>query len=680
MSDENKKESIELRDKLNNQLNNSGVRFTAVKKVAEGTFQMEILADRSYFQIPEQVSNKKGKKSGRIISRQPEAGSILERFKLNDEISNLQKRLEIGYLKDQIANPGKEISRLDTRYRDPLTNQYIDNRRKQSDEAKAVELYDRSQREYYKTGIYGSAIDLLSNFAATGFYNEINDQVIKEYYDSWSNDSKFLYTVKKIFHSLFKHNVCYIVRATGNYEPNFEGISSIPGRLPASSTKAGLKSNVAFLLNEVIKKVTGQEMSFEKFNKVYEKEVGAKTGHPLFYTILDPKQVTVTSSGFFDSPTITLNPKGMQSLKKTLETLEKEPEKLSKSTKESLKYIPSKLKEAAKNNKEYIFSDEEIAVIYLRKDDYEGYAKPRGARAFDSFDYKEELKKADYATVDGITNYILKVTIGNKDNPVTDESILDEVAEAFNTPQKAFTIVWNDTLQIEKITANEIGNILGKAKYEPVESDISAAIGMARAMIDGTNITGDAANLSAKATQSEIENARQQVEDWIYSEYRYIAKAAAFTTYPVVRWQHNVVSTDGEAVTKASYMQMLDRKAISIQTYMREMGFDFETEKQRMIEEAPLIQQDILRAGSPYQAMVAPAGSPSGDMGRPKGQPTSTKKVIDNQKTTKRKTKVESPSQQAATADEYISNIIEVLSELNEDTRSKILNKFKQEQ
>lgn len=685
MSDEDKKDSVELRQKLNDKLTNSGVRFQSIKKVDTGQYQLLVAVDEKFFhQETEQTTVDYKKKSGinnRIIPREPEAGSLLEKLKLTTQADSLRKRLEIGDLKHTLKE--QEKSALNTRYRDQLTNSYIDNRRTQADESKAIDLYDRSEQEYYKTGIYGTAIDLLSNFSATGFYNEINDLIIKEYYDSWVNDSNFLYTVKKIFHSLFKYSVCYIVKSYGSYEPHFEGISSIPGRSPQDSTKAGLKANLAFMLGELIKNITGKEMSFNKFNKIYDKTFGANAKHPLYYSVLDPRFVKVTSTGFFDGSTITLTPQGMTSLREMLKLQETDPTKLSKKAKDSLKYVPTGLKEAAVANKEYIFKDEEISTIYLRKDDYTSYAKPRGSRAFDSFDYKEELKKADFATVDGITNFILKVTIGDKDNPVTDEVVLEDLAEAFNTPQKAFTIVWNHTLQIEKITATEAGSILGKAKYEPVESDISAAIGMARAMIDGTNISGDAAALASKATQSEIENARQQVEDWIYYEYRVIAKVAGFNTYPVVRWKQTVITTDGDAVTRASYMQMLDRKAMSIQTYMREMGLDYETEKQRMTEELPLIQQDILRAGSPYQAKSTTpieTPTPSGDSGRPKGQPTITKEKINDIKTVKRKTKIPSPSQQGSEnnigedKDLYIKNITNILEELSPEIKIELLN------
>jgi hypothetical protein len=79
---------------------------------------------------------------------------------------------------------------------------------------------------------------------------------------------------------------------------------------------------------------------------------------------------------------------------------------------------------------------------------------------------------------------------------------------------------------------------------------------------------------------------------------------------------------------------------------MRELGFDYDTELQRLTEELPLIEQDILRAGSPYQLSdPGEESGPSGDSGRPKGQPTNPKRSVNPVKVVKDKTKVKSPSQ-----------------------------------
>jgi len=635
MSDKEDKSFNSVKSKLNAKLQGSGTEFTDIKEVEPGKF--ELTAVMSQEQINQRFGFEKVDYKKLVCERKIQSGSVLEKVKLNEEYEQLIQKLDIAHAKDQKNNPNREVARLDIKYRDQLKNSYLDLRDKPAEEVEAIKLYARSDQEYYRTGIYGTTLDLLSDFSAAGFYNEINNLEVKEYFDSWVKDSNFINTVKKIFHNLYKYNVCYVMPAYGPYEPNMDGISSIPGKEPNKSSRTGLKASVAYFLNEMVRKETGSDMDFEKFSHLYSStEMGAKTGQmPIAYTLLDPKNITIMPSGFFNKSGIIYRKAGYKQIKAFLKAIDDDA-KINKSSKDVIKFLPSGLKKAIEDNQDYYFQDGEIHVLNLRKEDFEGYAKPKGSRAFDSFDYKDELKKADFATVDGIYNYILKVTVGDKDNPVTDPTVLENLAEAFNTPQKAFTVVWNHTLDIEKITSGEVGAILGKEKYEPVESDITAALGMARALIDGANITGDAANLTVKAVQSQLRSAREVVEFWVYGEYKTIAKASGFTTYPFIRWKEGVISTDSDAVMRSSMLGMLDRKAVSIQTFMREMNLDYETEVQRMTDEFSLIEKGILQAGSPFQASAAP------DAGRPAGQPAVTKKPVDQTKVVKRQTKVPS--------------------------------------
>jgi hypothetical protein len=417
-----------------------------------------------------------------------------------------------------------------------------------------------------------------------------------------------------------------------------DGISSIPGRDPKGATP---KTKVVNAFTNFFKQ-HGTTLDYDKFSQVFDKtfvEYSKKEGTPVAYTILDPKHVSAETSTFFGGETITVSSKGLAGIKEAVERAKEGT--LSKREKELLRLIPSKMKAAAEKDEDYVDLDGEIVAIRLRKNDFEAYSKPRGSRAFDSFDYKDELKKADFATLDGAYSYILKVTVGDKDNPVTDVATLAALAEAFDTPQKAFTVVWNHTLNIEKITGREVSQILGMEKYEPVNKDITAALGITRALIDGDSVSPSSGVLSSKAIQSEINVARKSVQKWIYDQYRMLAKAAGFNKYPVVRWQETVITTDGDAVTRASWMQMVDRQLTSRRTAMQAIGLDPDAEIEKLRDEVELMQEGIGIQGSPFQQTTAP-----GDQGRPKGQPTETKAPVDETETVKRQSKPESPSQQ----------------------------------
>jgi len=645
----------ELVDQLNSRITKGNAKFLEATKTKDGKYELTVQTSEETIDALFFPTDQKETFRSRIKPIN-NSNTLMGKLQAEKELFNLNEKLEALREKARVetSTKGIETAKLNTQYRDALDSSYLDLRGKPSDELAALKLYTRSNEEYYRTGIYGTQIDVLSNFSATGFYNEINDQEVKEFYDAWTRDTGFTGVVSKIFNDLFKYSVCYILNAKGPYEAHPDGISSIPGRAP-SNTKAGKKAQLAHLIKERIRAELGKDLDYSKFSTKYKSltsETAAAGGYPIAYTLLPPEEIRLDSSGFFGGTSLTITKKGLLPLKKILEKIKSDPSKVSKSVKDSLTNIPSGMKTAAQSNQEYTFKDEEVSVIFLRKRDSDIYAKPRASRAFDAFDYRDELKKADYATIDGITNYILKVTVGDAERPIQDEKVLADLAEAFNTPQKAFTVVWNDTLKIEKITsAGDVGEILGKAKYEPVDDEITNSLGFSRVLIDGAGLSGDGGVLVTKSLKSEITAARIKVEDWVYSQYRELAKLAGFNSYPVVRWKESVISTDSDAVTRASFMQMLDRKAISVQSYMREMDFDYDTELQRLREELPLIQEDVLRAGSPYNQV---ATSPSGDSGRPVGQPPLAQKPIDSVKVVKDTTKVKAPSKASLGVDELI--------------------------
>ena len=161
---------------------------------------------------------------------------------------------------------------------------------------------------------------------------------------------------------------------------------------------------------------------------------------------------------------------------------------------------------------------------------------------FDTIEYKKALRAADLSTLDGITNYILKITIGSDEYPVTTQDELQAVAQLFNTPSKSFDVVWNHTLKIEKVISPEIGEILGQEKYMQVNDDMTAGLSMSRALIDGiSDLNVAEAGLVVKGLMEEINYARRQVTRWVYNEYGQIAEAAGFDRFPKVRWDEGIL-------------------------------------------------------------------------------------------------------------------------------------------
>jgi hypothetical protein len=482
------------------------------------------------------------------------------------------------------------------------------------------ESFKRAIQYYYTDPLVGASTNLLAGLARKGFENDIDDENIKQFYDVWTFDVRFDEILEWVFLDFFKVGHVTTYKVLAKYEPRVSHLSPIPGQ----KTKTN-------------KKAAGLETAAKK-------NIWSKGHLPVAYTVLNPALVTIDGNLLFDkvATKITLPPELTQMMKKpSSEWTEEE--------KELIKALPSDLKSAAEKGGEYQLDHRLVGHITYRKQPYERYARPRSTRIFDSIEYKKALKQADLSTLDGISNYILKITIGNDEYPVTTQSELEAVAQLFNTPSKSFDVVWNHTLQIEKIVSPEIDKILGKGKYEQVQDDMTTGLAMSRALLDGgSGMNAAEVDLLIKGITEEISYARRQVTRWIYREYQQIAEAMGFERFPKIRWD------DGILLDTILYMntlaQLVDRRMLSYRTSLEALGFDYPNELQNMEEEVPLVEDGIFGIlGSPWQQAKAvgvgqsspvPKGTPSS--GPPKGKPKKT----DTKTKTQPKKSDTSPNQQ----------------------------------
>jgi len=481
------------------------------------------------------------------------------------------------------------------------------------------ESYKRSMDLYYDADLYGSTIDILANYSAKGFENDIGDPTIKHFYDSWAIDVRFEEVIDWIFLELFRSGLVRTYKTLGKYEPRVSHISPIPGQKP---------KKVKALWTSAARKV--------RF---------AKSNVPLRYTVLNPLLIDIEGSLLFDSAKTTLKPSN-----ELKQMLLKPQKNLTPEEKEILKQLPAPFKSKIKEGGNIELDSLLVGEINWRKQPYERYPRPRGTRVFESLDYRQKLREADLSTLDGISNYILKITIGSDEYPVTDSADLDRVAQLFNTPSKSFDVVWNHTLKIEKIVSPEISAILGQDKYKQVNEDITAGLTMTRALVDGTtNINQATAGLITKTVIEEINYARRLVTRWIYDEYRQIAEAMGFDQYPKVRWDDTILRDIILYMTIVS--QLVDRRMLSYQTALERLGFNYDVELEQMSKEFDHVMDGTLGIiGSPWQqakggglfgapsgggddiqpTQRAPQGTPSS--GRPKGQPAKKKQPSTNPK------------------------------------------------
>jgi len=517
----------------------------------------------------------------------------------------------------------------------------------------AQERFENAINYYYTVPELGSTVNLLAGLASKGFEHDIDDENIKNFFDVWAFDVKFHELLDWIYLDFFKYGHVTTYKVLAKYEPRVSHLSPIPGQ----KIKNG---------NKKTKKATGETQE----ETAAKKNIWSKGHLPVSYTVLNPLLVEIEGNLLFDKVSVKLTPP--DELKALLQ---KPTAELTEDEKNLIKALPTDLKSAAESGGDFQLDSRLVGFVTYRKMPYERYAAPRSMKIFDSIEYKKNLRQADMSTLDGITNYILKITIGNDEYPVVTQEELEAVSQLFNTAGKSFDVVWNHTLQVEKIVSPEIGDILGQAKYTQVNEDIFAGLAISRAFLDGNGDLNVAeAQLIIKGIQEEIDYARRQVTRWIYREYQQIAEAMGFERFPKIRWD------DGILKDTIMYMniisQLVDRRMISYETALEEVGFDYSNELSNMESEFELVDKGIFGIiGSPWQQTAqgggtsgggtqntqkAPKGTPS--QGRPKGKPA-TKKTQQapnkkNQTKTKKTTKPQAtPAQKTASIQDVVKDM-----------------------
>jgi hypothetical protein len=495
------------------------------------------------------------------------------------ELAYLKNDDKVGPLIPRVpgfkATNRKEAASANVMRRQALDRGDLDLAKKGVFKSKPHELFERSIRYYYEEDIYGSVIRMLANFSSNGFENDIDDDNIKLFFDNWVMDIGLDKLVEEIFFDFFRVGMVRTYKMTGRYDP---------------------KINI--LANPKIRNVrkTRRDTAARKIK-------WSRSNIPIHYTILNPLMVEITGSLLFNQSLVTLKAEALSDLKILLE---KGKDELTEHQKKLLNNLPKDMLKAAKDGVPYPLNPYLVGEVDYRKMPYERYPRPRGVNAFESIDYKRELRNADYSTLDGISNYILKITVGNDQYPTTNSAVLENVAELFNTPAKSFNIVWNHTLQIEKIVSPEIGEILGQDKYEQVNEDYTGALGVVRALIDGVgDINVGAADLAMKSVIAEINYARNQVKRWLYREYRDVCEAMGFDRHPTVRF--NDIALRDEIEMMRVIQGLIDRRIMSYETGTKRLGLDWTTELKRLsTEKDKVLSGDLGIIGSPYNPKATP--------------------------------------------------------------------------
>ena len=109
--------------------------------------------------------------------------------------------------------------------RDPIDRQVLDLGKKDPYSEDYKESFRRAIRYYYTEPEVGSVTNLLANLSNKGFENDIDDENIKNFFDSWTFDVHFTEILEWIYLDFFKVGHVTTYKAIAKYEPRVSYLS-----------------------------------------------------------------------------------------------------------------------------------------------------------------------------------------------------------------------------------------------------------------------------------------------------------------------------------------------------------------------------------------------------------------------------------------------------------------------
>lgn len=265
-----------------------------------------------------------------------------------------------------------------------------------------------------------------------------------------------------------------------------------------------------------------------------------------------------------------------------------------------------------------------LSVIQdITKADYEDWATPQIYPANKEVMFKRLMRQAEISAVESMKQAITLIKLGNvEEGFIPTEEQIERVAAALAGGSQVHHLVWDDLIEGQVLQPN-MGNIFDPKKYEQIDKDIYAALGVSEAVMAGK---GSFANsfMSIKLLLEKLETIRCKLEDWLRVEVKKIADAMKFRRLPIIKW--GLMNLRDENSERKLWIDLYDRGIVSDESMLEQFGTDFniETERQKFEkkvkeDENPGVKKDDDKFRPPV--MVSRGPFKSGDIEPPKPKP-----------------------------------------------------------
>ena len=343
---------------------------------------------------------------------------------------------------------------------------------------------------YYNVAILRNAINLLQDFSISPLHIKSANSTVKRFFTNWFESINLQDLMAQFFLEYYRSGNVFIYK--------FEG------RIPE-----------------------------DEFNKL-KVAISAKTPVlPIRYIILNPMQVYLQAGVI----------PGSYNFSKMLSKFEilrlRNPQ--TPEDKLVLKSFPQYIQDQIKNfvGMQYIYApldQNRLFYAFYRKQDYEPMAVPMAFPVLADIEYKLELKRMDMALARTIEHVILLVTTGEKAdqyNPGLNPKNVAALQNIFKNQTIGRVLVADYSTKAEwKIP--DLKELLGKAKYEAVNSDIQEGL---QYMFFGAEKFANASIKAKIFTEGLREGRRAFLQNFLMPEVKKVCEAMNFKNVPTLEFE-----------------------------------------------------------------------------------------------------------------------------------------------
>lgn len=276
-----------------------------------------------------------------------------------------------------------------------------------------------------------------------------------------------------------------------------------------------------------------------------------------------------------------------------------------------------------------------LDVLFYKKLSTDTWAVPPLWPALEDVDFKRTLRLMDRSSAWAIMHGVTVFKLGDiKNGIVPGKKEFQKLSKMLAQPTWGMNIVWNEAISIESIYP-DLGNQFGVAKYESVDRDILAALGISEVLTNGRG--GNFANsfLSVKTLLERLQYGRNIVKTWAEEKLSEVCRIMGFRNCNV-KVKFGKMSLRDERAEKELMIKLVDRNLVSRETVLRTFDESLDIEGKRMQKEDELVDQGklppkytplsntdfgILEDDDPRLPGNddVPVGGPEGENGRPPG-------------------------------------------------------------